>query len=252
MKQKTGRLILGIGITVLLILLGFSSLQGVAAPLFAPPIPPGTPTGLRPTRLPPFDTRQLDSQKTPVGGVDPGDEADTSLAAESVPTVAPLKIKDPSSTWKKYRDSDIGFSFSYPQNWNLDAPNGEKAPKAPEGTDVILQNFDDVDTGGTVSTDQIKIELVVQAVPDSTSLTDWVAEQQKIYTDAGISYSLPDKIVVDKIPAVRWKISPPLAPEGIVEVVVVKGKWLYTITAYPAASSQISTFDKIIKTLKFQ
>lgn len=252
MKRRIDIIVFGLVTTILVILIAFALPSGRAARLFAPPGPPGTPTGGVPTAFPPFDVGRLSALKTPVGGIDPGDEADTSLAPESEPTLAPLNVKTPSTAWKTYTDTKIGFSFGYPQNWNLYPPSADKAAQAPEGTDVILQNFDDVETRGAASSEQLKVELVVRVIPDSTSLTEWVAKQQQISAEEEISYSTPVEIQVDNVPGIRWLLTSPYSAEPIEQVVVQKGSWRYSITAYPASSSQLEVFDKIINTLKFQ
>ncbi len=216
------------------------------------PPPPGTPTGELPTRLPTLSREQLDELPTAVVPPDVPTLEPTKDIDSVAPTLAPIIGLAPGEEWVTYKDSSLGFSFEYPQNWHIDGP--EKMNKGSR-VSITVRNYDDVMTKADKTVDQLKIDIEARDLPDSMSnLDDWVSK----YRDPNIaglesSFSLtPIKnLEVNGVPGVRWVQTAEMIPQGNVIVGFVKGKKLYVLSAYPATSKYVSTFDRIIASFQF-
>jgi len=216
------------------------------------PPPPGTPTGELPTRLSTLSREQLDKLPTAVVPPDVPTLEPTKDIDSVAPTLAPINAVAPSDKWVTYNDPNLGFSFEYPQNWHIDGP--ERMNKGNQ-VSITVRNYDDVMTKAGKTVDQLKIDIDARDLPDSMSnLDDWVSK----YRDPNIagsesSFSLTpiESLEVNGVPGVRWMQTAEMIPQGNIIVGFVKGKKLYVLSAYPAASKYVSAFDRIIASFQF-
>ncbi len=165
----------------------------------------------------------------------------------AMPTLDPVT---PDTDWKTYTDPDFHFSFQYPSNWQVETPKGPRSPNAPEGMDITIRNYTEVETKGDKTTDQLKIEVSLSPMP-STTLEDWFAEQKgQAVSGSGITYMPEEHIIVNGVPAIRWMVKAPMVPQGNQLVALNKGIWHYQLSAYPATSKYISVFDRVVNSLE--
>lgn len=215
------------------------------------PPPPGTPTGEPPPRLPIPDRTQL--MRAPTGVV-PADVPTLEPIEEidSVPpTFAPLNAVAPSDKWVTYEDSNLGFSFEYPQNWVLDGPERMKKGNR---VSITVRNYDDVMTKGDKTVEQLKIDISVLDLPEPMSnLNDWVTKYRDPNVaglDAAVSLTPIENMNINGVPAVRWIQTAPMIPQGNIIVGFVKDKKLGVVSAYPATSKYVSALDRIISSFQ--
>ncbi len=242
MNKRTYLLIFGVMLFILIVALGYSTLQIVAGPLYAPPPPaPGTPTGSRPTRPPTFDPRQL--------GLPPTMATSVPAPLESIPTLSRPKPVTPASTWQTYRDPKFGFSFQYPANWKVDAPTGPSSSNTPVGTDIIVRNFEYTDYKGPMPSDLLKIEITLLPELDQYgTLDNWVSRRPLFAPET--TFGSRETVSVNGIRALRWAAKGPTVAEGASVVAMGKGTWVYFFVAFPATSTHIATFDRLVSSFQ--
>ncbi len=216
----------------------------------APTIPP--PTGPLPPKRATFDINQL--YTVPTRALAPGETPLSTNAINPnstyvVPTFPPLNPLAPDAKWATYHDPNLGLSFQYPSNWHIDVIiNG---PPGPEYTDITIRNYDLVLTkGNSFTPDLMKIEI--QASPDFAqygTLDLWYLHYLQSLRDPdnlASNPSFPDlqHMNINNVPAIRW------TDIGARAVVLGKGKWLYSIAAYPDYSRFSVVFDRFLSTFQ--
>jgi hypothetical protein len=207
-----------------------------------------------PTRPPTFDISQL--YKLPTRALAPGEKTSIPPTQEPVnyPTEPPTNPVTPVANWIGYHDLDIGFSFEYPANWQVDAPNQSCQLVPPTGTFIVIRNYNySIQVmKGLVTPEMLNIKISVS--PDFAqynTLDNWVAQYRRESTpNPDITYSPVIRFTVSNVPAVRWTVKTPMAPEETVEVAFGKEQWLYHITAYPLTSLHLDTFDRIVSSFQ--
>ncbi len=101
---------------------------------------------------------------------------------------------------------------------------------------------------GGFSPDQLTIDIVV--FPELTqygTLDNWVA-QRPLYQDAAYGPRKEKKFANTR--ALSWNVVGPTAPEGAILIALARGKWIYLISAYPATSKHLATFDAVVSSLR--
>ncbi len=175
------------------------------------------------------------------------------------PTEPPTNPVTPVADWITYRNLDVGFSFEYPANWHIEAPDQSCRPLTPTATGIEVRNYN-VNTAverGLLLPEMLRIRISISPSFEKYGTVDERAVRLRgeirapgfSYPPSG-SYSPTEHLTVSGLPAVRWTATAPMAPEGFVEVLIGKGIWFYYITAYPASSQQLATFDRIISSFQ--
>lgn len=216
-------------------------------------LPPFTPTGELQTRLPASNQKKPGKESTSV--LPPGVSFVTPTREfyAVVPTFAPIVGLPPSNEWTTYTNKEFGFSFEHPSNWFIEAT--EKSPQSvSKGYGLIVRNYRDYPTKEDKTIEQLKIDIEVMPLPDSTNnLSEWVRHRfdpKVIDNDASFSATPVEHFKIDGIPAVRWIEKAQMIPQGAVIIGMIKDQRLYFFWAYPATSKYVSTLDQIVSSLR--
>lgn len=222
--------------------------------------PPGTPTGEIPTPLPTPSKDEL--RKAPTAEYPPDIptlEPITDIDAVA-PTLAPVLAVAPSEEWLTYTDPNLGFSFSYPSNWYVTAPDSLSPDYvSKKGVAVAIKGYIvEGDTKGGVPQNTIKIDL--HAVPEFgeyQTIDSWFSDYQKrelgsADDDPTYSISEPEYMAVESARLVKWTQQGAGEPAGGLYAATGKDRWLYFFSTYPATSDYAPLFSKIIETFKVQ
>lgn len=245
--RHRGTFVLAVLIVALAVVLpGAFVLQAVAGPLYAPPPPP---TGPAPTRMP-TDVYNPAVDKLPTRALWPGEK--TSVAPTQapffLPTDQPLNPVTPAPNAVLYRDPVLGFTLQYPANWQVDAEPPPQSPASAQITGVRIRNYNNVVRKGGFSPDQLTIDIIARSeLPQYGTLDNWVAKRP-LYQDA--TYGPRKEIKVANVRALSWNVTGPTAPEGDILVALAQGKWVYLISAYPATSKHLATFNQVVSSLR--
>lgn len=179
----------------------------------------------------------------------PGVDGMTATPIAATPTIsdAPLNAVTPASNLVLYRDAGLGFTFQYPANWKIEASTASPAQAAAHGTSVRIRNYNDVVRKGGFTPDQLGIDIVVfPELAQYGTLDNWVAKRP-LYQDA--SYGPQKEIKVGGIRALSWTVTGPTAPDGVALIALAQGQWIYLLSAYPATSKHLGTFNQIVSSL---
>lgn len=236
MKHREMMIIVAL-IIAFIVVVGSSALQTVAGSLYAPPpSPPPPPTGPLPPRAPTFDVSQLKPPPPPPTIV---------LDLSKIPTLPRPNPVTPAPEWATYRSPQYGFSFQYPANWYVE-----------EGA---ITNYDsrNLETKGLPTPDELRILFGRrEELTKYGTLDNWVAQQKQQYDSAifnGVpefSYSSVEHLTLNNVPAIRWTVKGYMTPEGIIQVALANGGWLFFFDAYPATSKYIPVFDRIVASFR--
>ncbi len=204
------------------------------------------PTGIPPAPLPTLDASRVTwvPTRTPVPGT-----ATPTATTIVIPTQVPWTLVTPSAQWQTYSDPGFNFSFEYPANWYIDLPSGPHSPSLPEGTEITIRNFDNsVMRKGTPPSGYLAIQItLLPEFTQSGTIENWLAQQkQQVASMPEISYSPTEGLTVSNVPALRYTITAPMSPDGVIQVALGKGKWIYLISAYPANSPTIHIFHSVV------
>lgn len=211
------------------------------------PPPPPTATGEF-IRRPTLDVTQAKKLPTSVVPPDvPTLEPEVDIDAVA-PTFESVVAVAPSGEWATYTDPNFGFSFQYPSNWYVEAP--KKSKQVVKRVSIIVRNYEEVATKGDKTIEQLKIDIDVDPLPDSIpNLEAWTAQIRDPNirgSESSSSMTPVENIEIDGIPAVRWRQTAQMIPQGSITVGVVKDSRIYVIWCYPTTSKYISTFDQLI------
>jgi hypothetical protein len=170
------------------------------------------------------------------------------MAADTLPTDQPLSPVTPAAGWALYRDPVLGFSLEYPTNWRVEGADPPQSPTDPQGTSVRIRNYNDAVRKDGFIPDQLSIDIVVlPELAQYGTLDNWVV-QRPLYQDA--VYGPRKEITVSNLRALSWDVTGPTAPDGVILIALAPGKWIYLISAYPATSKHLATFDTVISSLR--
>lgn len=222
--------------------------SNVPTPTWTPSGPPTPPPGISPAPLPTLDPSRVTwvPTRTPVPGT-----ATPTLTPIVIPTQPPWNVMTPSATWRTYTDPTFSFSFDYPSNWYLDAPTGPRSPGLPEGTNLQIRNFDLGMRKGVIPPDVLGVEIaLLPELAQYGTLENWIVQRGQSNPDA--TYSPLQEITVNGIRAFRWTVTQPAVPTNQTSIAVIlgKGKWIYRIGAYPATSTQIGVFERVVSSFR--
>jgi hypothetical protein len=220
--------------------------------VFVPPTGPPAPPPSTPTRQPPTPTGPRPTP-LPLPTLEPLPPTPTWVPIV-FPTEPPTNLVTPVGNWLTYRNLDIGFSFEYPANWQIQAPDQSCRPLNPTGTSIEVRNYN-VNTAvekGLLLPQMLRVRIGVGPYFAQYGTVDqWALQLRHDGTPSpDVSFSPIEHLSVSGLPAVRWTVKAPLAPEGSVEVLTGKGIWSFYITAYPASSQQLATFDRIVSSFQ--
>ncbi len=160
-----------------------------------------------------------------------------------MPTLAPPTVLTPDTTKRVYRDPDFGFTFEYPANWWIDAPNLPCRPVPLKGTDVQVRNFTPF-LKGAGNLEIFKIEVTVtNDFAGHGTIEEWLARAGK--QDVSLSRAQTQALTVSGLPAVRltWE-------NGAETIAFGKGQWLYRITGFWSTNQYCATFEDFLKSFK--
>lgn len=216
------------------------------------PFAPLPPTGSPPAPLPTLDPSRV--TWVPTRTPDPQATQTPTPKPFVMPTVS-WTIMTPSATWTTYREPDLGFSFQYPSDWLLEAPTTSRPPEqvATMGTGISLRNFivGGVPKGNSVPPDAVTISIhAFRELEQYGTVENWIT--QRAQSAPGTTYSPSQQIKVGGIPALRWIATQQSNPIDITSIVIVLGKekWIYKVDVWPATSTHISAFERLISTLQ--
>jgi|GEM_PF-5497303 hypothetical protein len=216
------------------------------------PPPPGTPTGEMPTPLPTLSKDQLHKAPTAEYPPDVPTLEPTQDIGAVAATLEPVVANAPSDKWVTYTDPNFGFSFQYPSNWYVEAP--EKSKNEIKRVSIVVRNYVEGARKGDKTTEQLKIDIDVDPLPDSTpNLETWAAQlrdPKTIGPESNFTLNPVENIQIDGMPAVRWTETAEMIPQGSIIVGVIKEGRIYVLTGYPATSKYLATFDQILSSLR--
>lgn len=154
-----------------------------------------------------------------------GNNATPSATATTATQPSPQPIPE---NWETFSDDVAGYSMAYPPEWNIDPANRFNG----EST-ITSFSPEDIERPGPVSSDQLKV-AVIRFLPDSQINIDEPAQEEIIEEST---------IIIAGKQATRRVVS------GMTESVQISfsdNGAEYQISAFPANSQYIDTFDQMI------
>ncbi len=243
-------------IILVLIMMGVVGLRQVSAnPLWSPVLPP-TPTpgskgldqeelsvfsGPLATQKPssPEEQKVIDQlQQSPILGEEQG---------FAIPTRVGQSAKDELAS---YLDPNFGFSFTYPANWQVDAPVKKAYSELPEhGYLVTIRNFNNVVAKRDLNPDEIKVDLWLFPKPEKYStLVEWTATQTLFVPET--TYSKTERISIGDKQIIIWTATGPTVPQGARLYAIEQPTFIYLVVGYPSTSLNISALDELVESLR--
>jgi hypothetical protein len=158
------------------------------------------------------------------------------------------------SDWLQYENSDLGLSFLYPASWRVEealAPTGF----SPNVLHIYSWHHDaefvsqtDV---GEIPENELKIDIVIIANPDEFSAGEFAVENTINLSDELTTVLSEETIHIDNADAIQVNRR---HSDGTLSVVYVAtyAHNAYIITAIPANSDLIQTFNLLLSTIELR
>lgn len=157
-------------------------------------------------------------------------------------------IYDETASWKTYTNTEIGFSFQYPQELNYIYDDNMKDVRTRKTGQLLIQNYDD--SKPVDSKDSLKIQIHLTIGKDMVlSLEQHINNQQNLMREYGKTLPSLREIMVDNERAFKGGT---IQKGELVPIVWFKHKEFdYTLVISPETFSNVRLLDQILSTFKF-
>lgn len=251
---------LGLSLITLVMILSLVELkQDSADPLWGfPPPPPNTPTPM--SQSSDLLLYQEDLYASPLPTETPKSQAEQQaieqlqqsqvLGNEQDRAMPTRAGQPPKNEMASYKDPNFGFSFTYPSNWQVDAPGKTAHTRLPAyGYIVTIFNFNNVVVKRDSNSDEIKIDVWLFPKPENyNTLEAWAASRTSFGLD--VIYSEFERFFVGEEQFITWTATGPTVPQGTRLYALERPTSIFNVVAYPSTSLYISSVDELVKSLK--
>lgn len=168
----------------------------------------------------------------------------------------PTPTPDETADWKTYTNSKYGFSFKYPQEWNIGIPSFEGFEGKDESNKTLFRaditNSSDFKNNALLSGEKKILNI---------SVSVWNNESARSFNsvlEEWDNFDHPYKIdteSIKEINQIKWtrRELTNTHPSALsrIEFAALNGKYLFVVTAAPRDSTIINSADQILSTFKF-
>ena len=102
-----------------------------------------------------------------------------SFTATTTPIAASSATPIPTTVWKRFTNTDYGFSFQYPAGWYLDV-HGSHPDTTMDYMAIYSFVPQQASSDPTPPPDAVKVELYIIDNPDGLALPDWIRHQDAL------------------------------------------------------------------------
>jgi hypothetical protein len=251
-----------LSLITLVIIMGLAGLtQASANPLWAPP--PDTPTPMAQSSDPLLYQEDLSSNPSPTETPKSREEQEaiellqqdqleqSQALGNEQGSMLPTRVgQRPKNEIATYRDPNFGFSFTYPANWQVDAPAKKSRGKIPDyGYLVTIFNFNNVVAKRDLNPDEIKIDLWLFPKPEDYSTLEAWATTRALFAPE-TTYSELERFSVGIKRFITWTATGPTVPQGASLYALEQPTFIYLIVGYPSTALYILSLDELVRSLK--
>jgi len=158
---------------------------------------------------------------------------------------------DETANWKTYANTNYGFSFKYPSEWNINVPSFEGKHESNKTLlRIDVKNSLDFKNAALLGNkkDILNVSISVWDNENAKSFESVLAEWDNFFQNPK-----PNSTSINEISQIKWTRRELINASNlpIVEFVTLKGKYFYVAVVSPQDSTLIDFADLILSTFRF-
>lgn len=162
------------------------------------------------------------------------------------------KLEDTMVNWKTYTNTNYGFSFKYPSEWNINVPPSFEGKHESNKTLLRIDVTNSLDFKNAAllgnKKDILNVGISVWDNENAKSFESVLAEWDNFFQNPK-----PYSTSIKEINQIKWTRRELINASGlpIIEFIALKGKYLYVVVVSPQDSTLIDFANQILSTFMF-